>query len=283
MMAETFAAIALVVVFLVLFAASISDWKKREVSDIFWIPLLLIGILSLFVYDDVSLLVGVVMATSMILMTLDMCWDRDSSVKMDILLYIFLLLSVLISLYATWGSDACWRYLAIPIIYLVMNLFYYTGIVRGGADAKCIVFIAMAMQYYPSIGTFPLIESSSKIIVQIFPFAMAVFIISAVLAILIVIPMALYNISRGNKEIPNIFAGYKTNIDKISGKYVWPLEDVIDGEIVYSRTPYEQDAFERLKEVDQDSVWVTPMIPFIIPITIAFLIVLIIGNPFFIL
>jgi preflagellin peptidase FlaK len=103
----------------------------------------------------------------------------------------------------------------------------------------------------------------------------------------IVLPIGfiIYNAYKGELLFPQCFFGYKMDIDKVKKKFVWLMEKIIDDEHVLVLFPKKKDDMEeeikKLKEAEIERVWVTPQIPFIVPITIGFIISFFIGNLLF--
>ncbi len=71
-------------------------------------------------------------------------------------------------------------------------------------------------------------------------------------------------------------------LSEAEGRFVWPLEDAVDGMVVECKVGDDPDArLDRLTSVGAETVRVTPMIPFIIPLTVSFFAVTVLGNPLF--
>ena len=70
-------------------------------------------------------------------------------------------------------------------------------------------------------------------------------------------------------------------IEEVQHKFVWPMEQVIDGKIKFKIRPSDADNIDlgQFRAIGKTSIWVTPKIPLIIPITIGYLLSAIVGNP----
>ena len=276
-------AIAAVLVLAILVSASVSDWRIREASDLHWIAIGAIAavLFAIRISDEGMDPLAYVSVLSIILMTADLVWDRESG-RLDLALYVFIAVSVVVSLFAMMDHDLLWTYISMPAMYLVMNVFYYTGIVKGGADAKAVIAIAFAFPSYPDMDALPLIPVPSGTVPQFLIPAFSVFFLAALLTILLAVVYLIINLIRGDREFPFMLAGYRTDVSALSESHVWPMEDIADGEPVRSLSGLEDPGIpQRLIEAGRDRVWVTPIIPFLIPITIAFAVILFIGNPLF--
>ena len=91
------------------------------------------------------------------------------------------------------------------------------------------------------------------------------------------------NLIKGDRKFPQMLIGYVKPISSVDEEKEWPIQDIIDGEVVIRTRPADDGAVQRLKEAGAENIWVTPIIPFIIPLTVAYVIVLLIGNPFFLI
>lgn len=275
--------IAAILVLAILVSAAVSDWRIREASDLHWVAIGAIGVILFAVrlIDAGADPMAYASVVSMVLMMADLVWDRESG-RMDLALYTAIAAAVIVSLFALMDSDLLWTYISMPAMYTVMNLFYYTGIVKGGADAKAVIAVAFAFPTYPAVWDLPLIAVPSGDISQFLVPAFSVFFLAAVLTILMAAVYLIINLVRGDREFPFMFAGYRMDVSALAGAHVWPMEDIVDGERIRSLSGLEDPGIpERLAEAGMDRVWVTPVIPFLIPIAISFALIMFVGNPLF--
>lgn len=75
------------------------------------------------------------------------------------------------------------------------------------------------------------------------------------------------------------------HVDDVDTTFVWPVERMEGNQRIWCRPfPDEADAImEEFRSIGAESVMVTPVVPFILPIAIGFAIASIIGDPFSIL
>ena len=274
------------VVFAVLFMAAVSDWRKREASDLHWLIIMGIGavLFGIRVHDADLSPMCYLSVVSMVLMAADLLWDRDTDNRIDLALYFLIIVSVVVSAFAMRDDDLLWTYLSIPAMYLLMNFLYYSGAVKGGADAKALISIAFAYPSYPVFGNIPFIGIPGDDAVYFIVPAFSVFLFAALFTVLLVIPYAVTNIVRGDISFPEMFAGYRMDIGRAEKAQVWPMDDVVNGQIISSVSGVEDESvFERLRAAGAERIWVTPVIPFLIPITAAFAVVIFLGNPLLLL
>ncbi len=268
----------------VLLSASVSDWRRREAADIHWAVLMAMGgiLFALRLHDAGVPVAAYLSVVSMALMAMDLLWDRDTDARIDLALYMSIIATAVISAFSLRDTDLLWAYVSMPVMYLVMNTFYYSGVVKGGADAKAVIAIAFLYPSYPVFGDLPLIGIPGGSIPLFLVPAFAVFMLAAILSVLLVIPYTITNIVRHDTEFPLMMAGFRMDIDRAERSHVWPMEDAFGNEVTVCMSGTEDpDVYRRLRNAGRTKVWVTPIIPFLIPITVAYAAIILLGNPLF--
>ena len=169
-------------------------------------------------------------------------------------------------------------YLAfIPIIMIVVYILFYIGLIFGGADAKAIMSLAILCPFWPSLFNFPQHPS-------MMPFPWTIFSNSIVIFLLIPPSFLLYNIIKREVELPFALLGYKMDIEEARKRFVWPLEKIVDGKRKLVIMPEDFDTSEHLKELEEHGlkrIWVTPKVPFMIPLLIGFVLAYTYGDILF--
>lgn len=278
--------ITVLVVFLILatlLSASVFDWKYREIPDWHWAIMFVVGIiLSIAKVIDSGLgPVGLLMPICVALIAFDCLYDREPSIMMDMTIYIAIAILTIVP-FVMIGGDVGRTFISIPITYAAMNVLYYTGLVRGGADAKSIIAIASVFPTYPEILGMPIIDVPSGIESQVFTPAFAVLTMALVLSLLYGVFNFIRNLIAGNTVMPQMIIGTMMPIEKAKVSKVWSMEDIVDGESVITTSAIEDDEiWKRLEDGGRTEIWVTAIIPFLIPITIAFIIMVTVGFPLF--
>jgi len=184
-------------------------------------------------------------------------------------------------------------------------LFYLGGF--GGADAKALMCLALALPFYPKNLLSTILNNPSLVSQSFFP--ITVFSNSVFLAAATAIYIFIYNIlwhkktNRklfGNnyikeslgKKILVLITGYKVSIHKLKDKWhLYPLEDIeedVNGElkrklVLIPRDENRNAIVERLaKAVEaekiQDMIWTTPGLPMLIFITAGLILALFVGD-----
>jgi len=167
----------------------------------------------------------------------------------------------------------------IPVMIILVYVLFQLRLIFGGADAKALMAIAILVPLQPSISVFPLFGCS------IMPASWYIFSNSVILFLFIPLGLLIYNSMKRNIEFPYCILGYKMNVKKAREKFVWPLEKITeDGRRKFVYMPKDFDVEEELKEFEKKSIteiWVTPKIPFMIPLLAGFVCAFIFGDLLF--
>jgi len=186
---------------------------------------------------------------------------------------------------------------------LAIALFYAGGF--GGADAKALMCLALALPFYPQNIFKPIFKEISPIARTFFP--LTVFNNSILLAAAAAIYILLYNIVWHKKSGKKLFeefksepfgkkilvliTSYKMPIQKLKEKWhLYPMEDIEENSEGFKRKlvviPKDEERnaiIERLERAAekgkiQNAVWATPGLPMLIFITTGLIIALFIGD-----
>jgi len=281
--------------------ASASDWKTRKVSDIVWIILGSLALLTLWIDLLIAKAPGIahLILLPIAFVFFDIFWDRDSgisTVKGKIAgLFYFLSFGFIIYVFYSLirGSIEWSEELGGPLFAFVMivffEIFYILDVIKGGADAKAMICLAVLFPWYPEIaGRLPLIASDYEQLSTVFTFSLSVLFMAAMISIVIPIYFLFKNLVSRNEISARSLVGFKMSLDEVERHFVWLLEWVENERPQFSaRKPRRSDTVKQdiaaLKSLGKDEVWVTYKIPFIIPITISIVIILVLGNPLFLL
>ena len=185
---------------------------------------------------------------------------------------------LLIVQYFTEGFENIYYLIFIPIMIGLLYLLFQMRIIFGGADAKALMAIAILVPIEPAIAEFPINKGSFM------PFSWSIFQNSLLIFLLIPISLFVYNIFKGNIQVPHAFLGYKSDIKRARNKFVWPLEKIVNGKRKFAYMPKEFDAAEEFDKFEKKGIieiWVTPKIPFMIPLLIGFISAFIFGDILF--
>jgi archaeal preflagellin peptidase FlaK len=189
---------------------------------------------------------------------------------------------------------------------LAFVLFYAGGF--GGADAKALMCIAVALPFAPVILSLPIFSAGLSPISQVI-FPVTIFgngvLFAAASAVYMVGRNVVWHRKTGKKMFSGTLAkesigkkmlilitGYKVNVSKLKAKWhIFPMEDVEDSEekglerklVVVPHDEGRDKIVERLSNAADmgkiDSyVWATPGLPLLIFITAGFIVALVFGD-----
>ncbi|MGD1060791.1 MAG: A24 family peptidase C-terminal domain-containing protein [Methanomassiliicoccales archaeon] len=268
--------------------ASYSDWKRREASDLHWIVLGAAGLVFIAIdlaargADPLYYLflfpIGFVF--------LDFFWDRkemfeDGVHPLPIVLYALSILTIGTMIFLRGNEILTWQLTAVIVMFAFFALLYWLNVIKGGADAKALIALSIVFPFYPIIGGLPLIHIPTELASAVFPFSLLILFNAALLSISIPVGLFLYNLARGDVKFPAMMVGYRTSVDEALRKFVWPMERAgNDKRLRYfpKEDDDEKKILEELKQAGAGRIWVTPKIPFLIPITIGIVFSAVIGN-----
>jgi len=165
--------------------------------------------------------------------------------------------------------------LFIPVMIALIYGFFQLRLIFGGADAKALMALAILVPLQPAIDQFPLLGRS------IFPGSWTIFSNSVIIFLVIPITLLIYNAAKRNIQFPYCLLGYKMSIEKAKQTFVWPMEVIEDGERHFAYLPKEFDVDDELAQFEKlgyTDIWVTPKIPFMIPLLIGFIITFLAGD-----
>ena len=264
----------------VMLSASYFDWKYREVPDIHWWVLGTSGIVltAISLHDDLRpevlmMLIGSVMIMIHILLDVDM--SRIVTLVLCAVMALLFIYPAAIS----FGDPVVERLLVIPVCFVLFYILFSFGILRGGADAKCLMVMAMMLQTYPSITPFPIIPLPSFTAQVIISFPIAVLFHAALFSFAWLFWTVIRKIyRRGDPVEMYTLSWYKMSIDEARRSHVWPKQDAVNGMVVNVNGTAPEGALDRLEAIGAKDVWVTPIIPFMIPILAAVVFIATVGS-----
>lgn len=183
---------------------------------------------------------------------------------------------LLIVQYFTVGFGNQINYLIfIPIMIGLVYVLFQLRLIFGGADAKALMAIAILVPLAPEISQLPLWGKS------LMPASWFIFSNSVLLFLFIPLSLLIFNIAKRNIQFPYALLGYKMDISKAREKFVWPLEKIVDGKRKFAYMPKDFDIEDELDEFEKngiDRIWVTPKIPFMIPLLAGFICAFVLGD-----
>jgi preflagellin peptidase FlaK len=181
---------------------------------------------------------------------------------------------LLIVQYVWVGFENVWYFVFIPIMIALMYVFFQMRLLFGGADAKALMALAILVPIQPVVEPLPIWRS-------FMPGSWIIFANAVILFLLIPLSLLVYNIAKRNLKFPNCLLGYVMRVEDAKQRFVWPLEKIKDGKRKLMYMPKTFDVDEELKEFEElgiTDIWVTPKIPFMIPLLAGFLASFLLGD-----
>jgi preflagellin peptidase FlaK len=172
------------------------------------------------------------------------------------------------------GNDVIYL-IFVPIIIILIYIFFQLRLIFGGADAKALMSLSILVPFFPQIDFMPILDKSFM------PFPWVIFSNSIILFLIIPIFLMLFNLINKNIEFPFLFFGYKISLDEAKNRFVWPLEKYVNGKRRFSYIPKGFNVEKEIREFEKlgiKKIWVTPKIPFMIPLLAGFICSFIFGD-----
>jgi preflagellin peptidase FlaK len=173
----------------------------------------------------------------------------------------------------------------VPGFILLAYLFYATRLLHGGGDAKAFVVIAILHPFWPAFGPLPLAAGSGALATfASLGFAFFVLFYAALASAAGVPPLNLARNARdpGAKAgLGRKLLGYRMPLAAARKAFVWPMEVVRDGKVVFQSRPGDEELeeeFGKLEKAGRTEIWVTPKIPFMVPLLAGYLVAVVAGN-----
>ncbi len=279
--------------------ASFSDLRTRRVPDSVWVVLGVIALIVLateFIRGGSSLEHDILLIPTAIIFFAvffgEELWTEEGFRPRPLRLSLYALAAIIL-LYLAYhfssvgGEDAelFWAHFSMPVLLVLAHVFYQFGLLRGGADAKAFMTIALLVPAYPVLEAgLPFVSLSPAVqqaVDVVFPFALVVLLDAALLLIFLPLVFLLRNAFRRDVHGVESLFGYRVNIDKVP-RFVWLMDRIEDGRHVRVLLPRRRENREeqvrQLREKGFDKVWVTPQIPFLLPMAIGFIAAFLVGN-----
>jgi preflagellin peptidase FlaK len=272
--------------------AAWADWRTREASDAYWMVIGGAGMVFLaaqIVMDGADPLYLAILVPIAIFFA-DIFWERrgifEDGVNVAPLALYIIGFAILGWMVYQFNSELYfWELMVVPIMFLIFILLYQFDVIKGGADAKALIALSIMFPTYPQIASLPLIAVPYETAQFILPFPLLVLFNAALLTLAVPVAMLVLNVSKRHFRFPAMLFGYVTTVDEARKSYVWPMERIEDGERRLRLFPGPSEDtgadLDRLAEAGASEIWVTPKVPFLIPITASLVFSVVVGNLLF--
>ena len=169
-------------------------------------------------------------------------------------------------------------------------VLYMTRVLHGGGDAKALMTMAVIFPIQPLSDTFPLLEVSEGMQL-VFPFALGVLINGAIITALAPLAFIVMSASRRPLRFPEALFGYPVPIDQVEEGRMWLMFEAAEGATEVTRRMWPRRSKEAdeararalaiLRERGEEQVYVSPKIPFMVPLLIGLVLAIFLGNILF--
>ena len=282
--------------FVMLSYGSWSDLKIRRVSNLVWIYGGILGSLLLIyevnlIWEDFGIYIWALLFATFTLFfnsfVDEYVLDKNQAMLWRSSQYI----AILCSIYFFFSFDSndisknnyqLIDLISIPLLMILMYIWFYFGPTIGGADVKAIMAISLITPFSFSFTG----ESLAAFDTRGFPYPFVIFMNSLLLYLLISFSLAVYNIVKGNLESPffQIFFGTKMELSKARESFVWPMQQVIGEKVImvaFVKHKLDSDKeWEKLENMGIKNPWITFKVPYIIPLALSFIITAFFGDIF---
>ncbi len=269
----------------VLGSAAASDIRTRTVRDLHWAAIGIVGIMFWLIasWYQGAKWEHVAMAAGSCVIMFDVLWDSDRSKAVSAAIYGSVFVLFLVPCAISPSDPSVQAGMAIPAFYVLYMLMYAAGLLRGGADAKCMISLTVAFPVYPEFWDFPIISVPEGVVPAVFVFSAAVLFHALLFSLSGAAYIFLRNLRHGNIG-DRALHGYLMDIDEAERSHVWPMDDT-DGERLFRISIPEDpsEVYSRLRAHGEKEIWVTPMIPFILPVFASVVFTGLAGNLLFLI
>jgi preflagellin peptidase FlaK len=180
-----------------------------------------------------------------------------------------------------------WYIVSSVVMILLALAFYLTRLLHGGGDAKALMTLAVLFPIYPLGDPLPLMDMPAGMEL-LFPFSLTVLIDAAIIAALTPLAFITMSAVRGPLRFPEAVFGYPVPMDAFDGTRMWLLYELKEGaeeprRRLWPRRSKAADedrarALELLRDRGEDRIYVSPKLPFMVPMLIGLVIAIIVGN-----
>ncbi len=273
------------------------DWRKRVVRDPVWVAMggvaLALVEVDLLAANAAPFLHLMTAATAILYFGVffgEPLWGEKGFTLRPSRLALYLLPPIFVLLVWRLAPDPeslgwFYRLLTMPGMIVVAHGMYEFSLLRGGADAKAVMALALLVPgVYPHLDSLPLLRplpAAEPTLAVMFPFAFVVLVDTALLFLFVPLLFLARNAAAGNLRLPRALFGYKVSIDALP-KYAWLVDRIEGGKSVHVYFPKRREDRDEqvrlLKERGFENVWVTPQLPFVTAMLVGFALAVVAGN-----
>lgn len=272
--------------------AGYHDLKTREVPDMVWLVMGLVGtaIFLAFEYGRPWPALALDAVGALFAIQHVIPWDRalgeDHALTGVLEGGIYLAVSVLaVTTYFLYPAIVTPAFLAIVITVLTARGLFEARLLYGGADAKALMVSAVVLPFWPTPLLAPYPSSVSMTPLPWLPFPLSMLIDGTLLTLAVPVWVLAKNLSAGYASFPESITLYEIPTSELPNRFVWlrrpPLGDDEDVETAEADLELRRSQAQVLTERGIDRVWVTPQLPMVLALALGAGMSLLVGNLLF--
>lgn len=277
--------------------ASWTDWRVREVSDVLWVGLVLVGTaVGVYAIAGTGWLPTLLwLAVSLLVLEHVVPWDAWVERLSPSLPGVIELVAYLGVGGAVFGeafragvgpAAVPVPVIAVFVCVLAARGLFELGVLYGGADAKAMMVAALLVPIdaAPLVG----IPANAASLLTIYPFAINMLLNGALLAVAVPVAIAVHNLKRHEFVFPKGFVNYRIDVEALPGSFVWVKDPALPDEEAEEEPETTEDdrrlrerQAERLRAAGVGRVWVSPQLPFVVFLWFGAILTAIVGSLLF--
>ena len=197
-------------------------------------------------------------------------------------------IAVLVLAYGHMDDKAPFWYVVSSVMMVLLALgLYLMRALHGGGDAKALMTLAVLFPIHPLEDPLPILALPAGFEVM-FPFSLSVLIDAAIITALAPLAFIAISAKRGPLRFPEAVFGHPVDIEAVEDGRMWLLYEAKEGEAEVrrklwpGRSKASEEARRRalgiLKDRGESRVYVSPKIPFMVPMLAGLMMAAVIGN-----
>ncbi len=186
--------------------------------------------------------------------------------------------------------EPLWQVTGSVLLILLALGFYVARLLHGGGDAKALMTLAVLFPAIPFPESLPVMDLPEPMGL-VFPFALSVLVNAALITVFVPLAFLVISAVRGPLKLPEALFGYPVEPGALDPDRMWLLYELEakDAEIERVLWPRRSEAareararaLARMHSRGDQAVYVSPKLPFMVPMLIGLLITVVVGNIIF--
>lgn len=274
-------------------AAALLDLKTREVPDLLWVAMALLGAVAvgITVAPGGWLPFALWLVASAFVLEHLVPWDsffdgddRANWVEVGIYLAVLIAVGGAVLRFGFGPSAVPASVVLVVVSVLFARGLFEAGILFGGADAKAVMVAGLMVPLFPD--TWVTLPSAIRPVTSILPFSVDLLLDAALVSVVVPIAIAILNVTRKEFSLRGGFTAYSIPVPDLPRRWVWVRDP---------RFPVDREAEEAIETSEEDQRWrariadeltrrgvarvrVGPQLPFVVFLFVGALLAVAFGN-----